>query len=206
MQSSGRRSARRYSYCSAWHISSLIFAEPPALLAVHAGLNCSDAPALPALTLRHRYLRREAHHVAKAAFDSAPNPLWVEAARAPSKSRSRGDRTPVWRERLAIGVGEELDQRDLGQRSDGWVAEHCRWGRGNWLTPTRKRKGTMMQPIAYVEIADGAMRPVFQDDHGQYVLADDGEPIYSDWFVPRQEWDAMFSEQPVIVDATTRER
>jgi hypothetical protein len=59
-----------------------------------------------------------------------------------------------------------------------------------------------MQPIAYVEFADGAMRPVFQDDHGQYVLADDGEPVYGIWHMPRQEWDAMFSEQPVIVDAT----
>ncbi len=82
------------------------------------------------------------------------------------------------------------------------TCKDCRWGRGNWLTPTRKPKGTMMQPIAYVEFADGAMRPVFQDDHGQYVLAGDGEPINGVWFAPRQAWDAMFSEQPIIVNGT----
>ncbi len=45
----------------------------------------------------------------------------------------------------------------------------------------------MMQPIAYVEFADGAMRPVFQDDHSQYVLADDTEPVYTVFYTFRAD-------------------
>jgi hypothetical protein len=31
-----------------------------------------------------------------------------------------------------------------------------------------------MDPIAYTEFAGGAMRPVYEDDRGQFVIDDDG--------------------------------
>ena len=52
----------------------------------------------------------------------------------------------------------------------------------------------MSQPIAYVEFADGEMRRVFEDARWQYVIADDREPDYRVWFVPREE-----SGVPVIM-------
>jgi hypothetical protein len=39
--------------------------------------------------------------------------------------------------------------------------------------------------IAEIEFTDGIMRPVFEDDRGQYVLDDNGEPVYGVWFIPR---------------------
>jgi hypothetical protein len=55
------------------------------------------------------------------------------------------------------------------------------------------------QPIADVQFSDGASRLVFEDAHGQYVIDDEGEPIYGVWFVPREKLDAMFEDQPIIV-------
>ena len=55
------------------------------------------------------------------------------------------------------------------------------------------------QPIASVEFSDGTTRLVYEDAHGQYVMDDQGEPIYGVWYVPREELDAMFGERPIIV-------
>jgi hypothetical protein len=53
----------------------------------------------------------------------------------------------------------------------------------------------MPEPVAYIEFTDGLRRPVFEEPDGrQYVLDDDGEPVYGVWFIPREECDL-----PVIV-------
>jgi hypothetical protein len=49
------------------------------------------------------------------------------------------------------------------------------------------------EPIAFVEFIAGV--PVYDDGRRQYVLDDDGEPIYGVWFIPREECD-----QPIIID------
>jgi hypothetical protein len=51
--------------------------------------------------------------------------------------------------------------------------------------------------IADVEFTSGAWRPVWETPQGrQYVLLDDGEPVYGVWFIPRDD------VQPcVVVDA-----
>jgi hypothetical protein len=55
------------------------------------------------------------------------------------------------------------------------------------------------QAIASVEFADGVTRLVHEDPHGQFVLDDQGEAWYGVWYVPREELEAMFGEQPIIV-------
>ena len=51
--------------------------------------------------------------------------------------------------------------------------------------------------VGHVLLADGQSRPVYEDESGQFVLTDDGEPIYGVWFVPREE-----CAMPVIVDGS----
>jgi len=55
----------------------------------------------------------------------------------------------------------------------------------------------MLDPIvAYVEFVGGAMRPVYEEPGGrQYVIDNDGEPVYGVWIIPREECD-----RPIIVD------
>jgi len=43
------------------------------------------------------------------------------------------------------------------------------------------------EPVAYVQFADSKTRPVFEDERGQYVMADDSEPIYGVWYIPPEE-------------------
>ena len=44
----------------------------------------------------------------------------------------------------------------------------------------------MPEPIAYVWFVDGVKRPIFAEPDGkQYVLDDDGEPIYGVWYIAR---------------------
>ena len=57
----------------------------------------------------------------------------------------------------------------------------------------------LAQPLASVQFSDGACRFVYEDAHGQYVMDDEGEPIYGVWFVPRAELEAMFGPQQIIV-------
>jgi hypothetical protein len=49
--------------------------------------------------------------------------------------------------------------------------------------------------IAHVHFVDGVRRPVFESIDGrQYVLGDDGEPVYGTWFVPSDgdiDWPAI---------------
>ena len=59
----------------------------------------------------------------------------------------------------------------------------------------------MMQPIATVLFNDGATRLVYEDAHGQYVIGDNGEPVLGVWYVPREELEAMFGPQPIILRA-----
>jgi hypothetical protein len=51
------------------------------------------------------------------------------------------------------------------------------------------------EPVAYVEFIAGVRLPVFDDGKRQYVLDDDGEPIYGVWYIPRDECDV-----PIIVE------
>jgi hypothetical protein len=60
------------------------------------------------------------------------------------------------------------------------------------------------QAIATVEFADGVTRVVYEDTVGQFVLDDEGEPIYGVWYVPREELEAMFGKRPIIVKAGTK--
>ena len=46
-----------------------------------------------------------------------------------------------------------------------------------------------MEPIAYTEFAGGAMRPVYEDDFGQFVFDDDGNRVDGVWLIPREECD-----------------
>ena len=57
------------------------------------------------------------------------------------------------------------------------------------------------QSIATVQFNEGACRLVYEDALGQYVIGDDGEPLFGVWFVPRAELEAMFGEPPIIVNA-----
>ena len=50
-----------------------------------------------------------------------------------------------------------------------------------------------------MEFSVGACRLVYEDAHGQYVLDDQGEAWYGVWYVPREELEAMFGDQPIIV-------
>ena len=45
----------------------------------------------------------------------------------------------------------------------------------------------MSDPIAYVEFVDRKARPVFEDARGQYVVADNGEPLYGTWYIPPED-------------------
>ena len=40
--------------------------------------------------------------------------------------------------------------------------------------------------IAEVDFVDSARRPVYDGDHGQYVI-EDGKKVYGVWFVPPEE-------------------
>jgi hypothetical protein len=51
--------------------------------------------------------------------------------------------------------------------------------------------------VAYVDFVDRVRRPVFEQlDGRQYVFDDDGERVYSVWFIPR-DGDI---DLPVVVD------
>ena len=58
-----------------------------------------------------------------------------------------------------------------------------------------------MQPLAYVEFTDHVRRPVFELAGRQTVEDDDGEPIFGVWYVPREDWEGLFGEQPIIIEA-----
>jgi hypothetical protein len=47
--------------------------------------------------------------------------------------------------------------------------------------------------VCYTASLRGLMRPVYEAlDGRQYVLDDDGEPVYGVWFIPRDEADLPF--------------
>jgi hypothetical protein len=51
------------------------------------------------------------------------------------------------------------------------------------------------EQVCQTEFVDGSMRPVYETpEHRQYVLDDDGEPVYGVWFIPPDV------DSPVIVD------
>ena len=55
------------------------------------------------------------------------------------------------------------------------------------------------QAIVSVEFVDGVTRLVYADVHGQYVMDDQGEAWYGVWYVPCEELEAIFGDQPIIV-------
>ena len=49
--------------------------------------------------------------------------------------------------------------------------------------------------VCYTRFTDGQRRPVYETpDMRQYVIDDDGEPVYGVWFIPRDQADV-----PVVV-------
>jgi len=49
---------------------------------------------------------------------------------------------------------------------------------------------------------DVACLLVCEDAHGQYVIDDQCEPIHGVWYVSREVLQAMFCDQPTIVNGT----
>ena len=41
--------------------------------------------------------------------------------------------------------------------------------------------------IGHCQVADGAMRPIYDDGRRQYVIDDDGFPVYGVWLIPETE-------------------
>jgi hypothetical protein len=66
----------------------------------------------------------------------------------------------------------------------------------NYPTPDESFARLPAGAVAEIQFTDGTARSVFEDTRGQYVLDDDGEPVYGVWFIPREECDV-----PVIVNA-----
>ena len=55
--------------------------------------------------------------------------------------------------------------------------------------------------IAFTEVCDGPMRPVYQDsDGGQYIHDNDGEIVRGVWWVPHD-----LPDEPLMVDATSKQ-
>ena len=54
--------------------------------------------------------------------------------------------------------------------------------------------------IGNIEFSDGACRFVYEDAHGQYLMGDEGKPMYGVWYVPREGLEAMFGDQPIILN------
>ncbi len=52
-----------------------------------------------------------------------------------------------------------------------------------------------MEPVARIQFADGPLRPVFEADGRQFVVADDGERVYGVWYIPPDD-----RPVPLIVD------
>ena len=50
-----------------------------------------------------------------------------------------------------------------------------------------------MDPIAITELAGDAMRPVYEDERGQFVIDDDGNRVDGVWYIPRA------CDTPIIV-------
>jgi len=59
-------------------------------------------------------------------------------------------------------------------------------------------------PIASVQFTDGPCRLIYEDAQGQYFIDDAGEPVYGVWLVPREKLEALFGEQPLIVDGRAK--
>jgi len=60
----------------------------------------------------------------------------------------------------------------------------------------------MDRHVANTEFVDGVSRPVFETPEGkQYVIGDDGEQYFGFWYMPREEWDALFADRPIIVES-----
>ena len=50
------------------------------------------------------------------------------------------------------------------------------------------------EPVAFIEFAGGPMRPVYEDEKGQYVIDEFGFRVAGLWFIPKDE-----SDTPTIV-------
>ena len=67
------------------------------------------------------------------------------------------------------------------------------------MAPDHTSGSLAVEPAAHVQFAGGPMRPVFEVDGRQFVLGDDGVPIYGVWYIPPDEWPV-----PLIVPAGRR--
>jgi hypothetical protein len=47
--------------------------------------------------------------------------------------------------------------------------------------------GPMGEPLAWVEFTDGQIRSVWELGSRQYVLDDDGLPVFGTWLTPRED-------------------
>jgi hypothetical protein len=63
-----------------------------------------------------------------------------------------------------------------------------------------------MEPVADARLTDGTQRAVYElPDGRQLVEDDDGCRVVGYWYIAREEWDAMFSEEPIVVDADSND-
>ena len=53
-----------------------------------------------------------------------------------------------------------------------------------------------MEPVAHVRFADGPFRQVFEADGRQFVITDDGDPVYGVWYIPPDD-----RPVPIILNA-----
>jgi hypothetical protein len=55
------------------------------------------------------------------------------------------------------------------------------------MLPDHTSGALAAEPVAHVLFAGGSMRPVFEVDGRQFVLGDDGEPVYGIWYIPSDD-------------------
>ena len=51
------------------------------------------------------------------------------------------------------------------------------------------------KPIAHIKFADGSVRPIFEENGRQYVIDDEGLPVYGVWHLPAED-----CEEPIIIE------
>jgi hypothetical protein len=51
--------------------------------------------------------------------------------------------------------------------------------------------------VCFTAFLDGQMRPVYEDESGQYVHDDDGNVVRGNWWMPRD-----LPDEPLIVEST----
>jgi len=87
---------------------------------------------------------------------------------------------------------DESSQRDRLKRSPKRTLGKTTRGkaRTSWSANGFPNK----EPIAFVRFTGGAMRPVYEDERGQFVIDNDGNRVDGMWYISREECD-----EPIVV-------